>query len=90
VINGIPLKDPQGAWPWVVKHFPTLAAEALKDDIFIAEILFPKNEGHTISYQIACMALKGNRTAKKLCEALNFLTPGHCVEAIANEGGVCP
>ena len=83
------IDDPQGIWGWIETHFPTLAEDALADDIFIAGLLFPNNQGHTISWQIACMASKGNRTATKLCEALNFLSPNHCANAIVAEGP-CP
>lgn len=42
---------------------------------------------HTISYNIAKRAEKGDPLAIELCKALNALSPDHCKNAIINEGG---
>lgn len=89
VIQGIELNDPNGNWGWVEKNFPTLAEVALEDDIFVSAIVFPDDRGKTVSWNIACLAAKGSRTAMQLCEALNFLSPNHCANAIIHEGP-CP
>jgi hypothetical protein len=69
---------------WLQRNNPQLLEELMLLDRATDGALFGE-PNHTLSYNIAMAAQKGNFVAKLLCHVLNILSPNHCVSAIADE-----
>jgi len=69
---------------WLKANHPQLLEELLLLDRVTDGALLDDPE-HTLSYNIAMAASRGNWIAKGMCEVLNELSPNHCANAIANE-----
>lgn len=67
-----------------LKEYPALYFIAYWGDRGGSLIIF-HDPNHTISWNIATMAKNGDPIAKKMCQALNLLSPDHCAWALQNE-----
>lgn len=66
-----------GALGWVEDNHPNLYLELWLLDRATDGILFADPQ-HTLSWNIAERAARGNPIAKALCDGLNALSPNHC------------